>query len=75
MITQKENGLTCSLSMLVLELAYVQGVSSCLHVSSLYYLQMKLVRTALYILLRPSLNFKLEAVFSLIHMITKITIN
>lgn len=43
-----------------------------LQVSSPYYLQIKLVRTALYMLLRPSLNFKLEAIFSLIRMITKL---
>lgn len=73
MVTQKGNGL--HVPMLVLEPAYRQDVSSCLHVTSPRYLQMNLVRTALYILLRPSLNFKLEDIFSLIHMITKFTIN
>lgn len=57
---------------LVLALVFIQQVNSCLLVSSPYYLQIKLVRTALYILLRPSLNFKLEAIFSLIRMITKL---
>lgn len=58
--------------MLVLAFAFIQQVNSRLHVSSLYYLQIMLVRTTLYILLRTSLNFKLEAIFSLIHMITKL---
>lgn len=58
MIAHKGNGLHAA--MLVLESAYIHDVSSCLHVPSPYYLQMKLVRTALSILLRPSLNFKLE---------------